>query len=80
MTTTLTGDKALIREIRSLKTQISEMQNTLTLLTAARYRRVTISDYARENNVTSQCVRKRILRGVLNAERIGNMYYIIQPL
>lgn len=69
-----------LREIRSLKSQLSEMQSTISLLTASRYRRVSITNYAKENGISNAGVRKQIQRGVLNAERIGNMYYIIQPI
>ena len=68
-----------LREIRTMSKQIAQMQSTINALTASRTRRVTISDYARENNLSNGCVRKRIFRGVLNAEKIGNMYYIVLP-
>ena len=68
-----------LREIRSLKSNIEDLQRQVAHLSAGNSRKVSITEYAQSNNLSPQCVRKHIFKGILNAEKIGGKYYIIIP-
>lgn len=68
-----------LREIRTLKCMIDELHAQVTHLSAGATRKVSITEYSKENNLSNRCVRERIFKGVLNAEKIGGKYYIILP-
>lgn len=68
-----------LREIRALIRTVDELSAKVAQLSAGHTRRVSISEYSQEKGLSNRCVRERIFKGVLNAEKIGGKYYIILP-
>jgi hypothetical protein len=77
------NEKALLttalREIRALNRTVTELSAKIAQLSAGHTRRVSISEYSQANGISNRCVRERIFKGVLNAEKIGGKYYITLP-
>lgn len=68
-----------LREIRRLTRSVDELRNQVIHLSAGNTRKVTITEYSQSSGLSNRCVRQRIFKGVLNAEKIGGKYYIILP-
>lgn len=68
-----------LREIRRLVRNVEDLSQQVRNLQAGNIRKVTITEYSQENGLSNRCVRERIFKGVLNAEKIGGKYYIILP-
>ena len=68
-----------LREIRNLNRTIEELKHKVDSLSAGSTRKMSITEYSKEFNLSNKCVRDRIFKGVLNAEKIGGKYYIYLP-
>lgn len=79
LATVLSEIRTLKRDNTALRKSIADLSNAVGIIGASRTKKVTISQYAEQNGVSTGCVRKRLKRGVLNAEKIGGMYYIVLP-